>query len=105
MDDDLGTPAAIAALHGLVARGHRGDIDLADARAAVVAGLEILGIAVAVEDGHGDIVGPLVDLLLSQREDARKSKDFARADAIRDKLTEVGVQIEDSASGPRWFRG
>jgi len=104
MDDDLNTPAALAALHSLVAAGHRGDIDAGTARAAVVTGLGVLGIDTASTDGAADIVGPLVELLLRQREDAREAKDFARADEIRNKLTEVGVQIEDSASGPRWYR-
>ncbi len=104
MDDDLNTPAALAALHALVAAGNRGEIDPAQARAAVVAGLGVLGVDTSTEEGAADIVGPLVELLLEQREDARKAKDFARADAIRDKLTDVGVQIEDSADGPRWYR-
>jgi cysteinyl-tRNA synthetase len=104
LDDDLNTPAAIAALHALVAAGHRAEIEPAETRAAVVRGLDVLGIAHEATDLQGDIVGPLVELLLAQREDARKSKDFGRADAIRDQLAAVGVQIEDSASGPRWFR-
>ncbi len=103
LDDDLNTPLAISSLHALVASGHRGDIEGAEARAAVAYGLGVLGVE-AEADGQADIVGPLVELLLTQREDARKAKDFARADAIRDQLVAVGVQIEDSASGPRWFR-
>ena len=104
MDDDLNTPAALAALHALVAGGNRGDIDPACARAAVVTGLGVLGVDTSGDGETTDIVGPLVELLLRQREDARRSKDFARADEIRDELAEIGVRIEDSAQGPRWYR-
>ena len=47
----------------------------------------------------GDAV---VDRLLALRLDARKNKDFAKADAIRNLLTEAGVLLEDTPSGPRW---
>jgi cysteinyl-tRNA synthetase len=107
MDDDLNTPVALAALHELVREGHsaleRGETDLAaSSRAAVVAGLQILGCE-ARADERSDVVGPLVELLLDQREQARAAKDFERADAIRDQLTEIGVVVEDSPQGARWF--
>jgi cysteinyl-tRNA synthetase len=117
MDDDLNTPGALAALHDLVRQGHsaleRGEHDIAsEVRAAVAKGLEILGCR-ADTDARGsgggprfertDLVGPLVELLLGQREAARKAKDFTRADEIRERLATIGVQVEDSAQGPRWF--
>jgi cysteinyl-tRNA synthetase len=107
MDDDLNTPGAIAALHDLVREGHsaveRRELDLAgQVRAAVVRGLDVLGCAPA-DDARTDLVGPLVTLLLEQREAARATKDFARADEIRAKLAEIGVQVEDSPEGARWY--
>ena len=107
LDDDLNTPGALAALHELVREGHsaleRGETAIAgEARAAVVAGLAVLGIEPSA-DARTDVVGPLVELLLEQREGARAAKDFARADEIRDKLTAIGVRVEDSSEGPRWF--
>jgi cysteinyl-tRNA synthetase len=36
------------------------------------------------------------------RDEARKAKDFAKADTIRKLLTEAGVEIEDTKEGPRW---
>jgi cysteinyl-tRNA synthetase len=107
MDDDLNTPQAVAALHEIVTDGHRA-VEASDdsaagiGRAAVECGLGVLGCAPS-SDERTDIVGPLVELLLQEREDARNAKDFSKADAIRVHLAEIGVQIEDSASGPRWF--
>jgi cysteinyl-tRNA synthetase len=107
MDDDLNTPGALAALHEITREGNsaieRGETEAAAAaRAAVVTGLAVLGCDPA-DDVRSDVVGPLVELLLEQREAARAAKDFARADEIRNRLQEIGVQVEDSAQGPRWF--
>ncbi len=44
----------------------------------------------------------LVSAQLREREEARKSKDFTRADAIRDMLAEAGIIIEDTPHGPTW---
>jgi len=44
----------------------------------------------------------VVDALLALREEARRTKDFARSDLIRELLTQAGVAVEDTAQGPRW---
>jgi cysteinyl-tRNA synthetase len=108
MDDDLNTPGALAALHEIVREGNsaveRGETERASqSRAAVMKGLEILGCDPVADDARTDLVGPLVELLLEQRTAARAAKDFARADEIRARLAEIGVQVEDSSDGPRWF--
>jgi len=46
-----------------------------------------------------------IDALIVERADAKKSKNFGRADEIRDQLTEAGVVLEDSAGGTTWRRG
>jgi cysteinyl-tRNA synthetase len=107
MDDDLNTPAALAALHEIVRVGHsaleRGENDIAsESRAAVSKGLSLLGCE-AGSDERSSLVGPLVELLLEQREQARAAKEFDRADEIRNRLTGIGVRVEDSSEGPRWF--
>ncbi len=43
-----------------------------------------------------------IEDLLQQRRDARANRNFARADAIRDELTALGIAIEDGAQGTRW---
>ena len=107
MDDDLNTPGALAALHDLVRQGHsaleRGEATIAtEVRAAVVRGLDVLGCRTDTDE-RTDLVGPLVELLLEQRAAARAAKDFARADEIRARLAAIGVQVEDSSDGARWF--
>ena len=47
---------------------------------------------------------PRVDALVTEREAARRARDFARADEIRQTLEAEGVMIEDTAQGPRWRR-
>jgi len=117
MDDDLGTPAALAVVHDQVRAGNTAldDGDRAGALAAAgavremtaVLGLDPLdphwaGTLTGGTDHARHALGTLLDDLLAQRTDARRSKDFARADAIRDQLTAAGVGIEDTPDGPVW---
>ncbi|HEY5277776.1 MAG TPA: cysteine--tRNA ligase, partial [Coriobacteriia bacterium] len=57
--------------------------------------------------GGGDarlrpILDGVIAELLEQRQAARARKDFAASDAIRDRLTNLGISVEDTPSGPRW---
>ena len=45
-----------------------------------------------------------IDALISERAEAKKARDFGRADAIRDQLTEAGIVLEDGAGGTTWRR-
>jgi cysteinyl-tRNA synthetase len=47
-------------------------------------------------------VDALVNVLLEERAAARASKDWARADAIRDRITAAGIQVEDTPDGTTW---
>ncbi|MFD7337083.1 DALR domain-containing protein, partial [Streptomyces violascens] len=119
MDDDLGVPQALAIVHTTVRQGNSAlaadDKEAATARLAEVrAMLGVLGLDPLDEHwaGEGDrgadlhgAVDTLVRLVLEQREAARSRKDWATADAIRDQLTQSGLVIEDSPSGPRWTLG
>jgi cysteinyl-tRNA synthetase len=118
MNDDLGTPAAVAALHNSVREGNlaldAADQDSAAARLGEVNGmLAILGLDADSDSwrrGNDDqrlaaVIDGLIAELLKQRESARERKDFAAADAIRDSLAQLGVEVSDTPQGPRWKLG
>jgi cysteinyl-tRNA synthetase len=115
MDDDLGTPAAVAAIHETVRQGNTAladddDTAVAGALGSVRAMLGVLGLdpldpqwATGGSDEQlTHVTDGLVSLALEQRQAARARKDFAAADAIRDQLTHLGVSVEDTPQGPRW---
>jgi cysteinyl-tRNA synthetase len=117
MDDDLGVPAALAVVHDATREGNaalaRCDGDgVRSAAASVRAMLAVLGLdpygepwasrAGGEADSLRAVVDGLVGVLLDQRAQARARRDFAEADAIRDRLTAVGVVVEDTPAGPRW---
>ncbi|WP_326597555.1 cysteine--tRNA ligase [Streptomyces sp. NBC_01803] len=119
MDEDLGVPQALAAVHTTVRQGNaalaEGDKESVVALAAQVrAMLGVLGLDPfdarwAAAGGRGDeltgVVDTLVRLVLKQRQAARERKDYATADAIRDDLQSAGLVIEDTPNGPRWEIG
>lgn len=115
MDDDLGTPGALAVLFGTVKEGNvaleRGDAPaVTGAYTAVRSMLGVLGLDPGAPewqdqqpaDNLRPVVDGLVAALLEQRAQARARKDWAAADAIRDQLAALGLKIEDTPTGPRW---
>jgi cysteinyl-tRNA synthetase len=116
MDDDLGTPAAVAVIFDCVREGNRqlseGSADEAGRNAAAVrAMLGVLGLDPADEaweTGAGDdaklthAIDVLVAGLLEQRAQAREAKDWGAADAIRDRIKAAGIEVEDTPDGPKW---
>jgi len=117
MDDDLGTPAAVAAVHEVVREGNKllsgGDSPALRGNAGSVrAMLDVLGLdpfdphwgggGSGQDERLTAAVDALVAGLLEQRAAARASKDFAAADAIRDQLKAAGIELEDTPQGPKW---
>ena len=122
MDEDLAVPAALAAVHASVRDGNQAlaASDKTGVRASLVqarAMLDVLGLDPLAPQWAGpaaglpgpgsgdrlrDVVGSLVRLTLQQRNAARARRDYATADAIRDGLDEMGIQVEDTPEGPRW---
>ena len=112
--DDLNTPLAVSELHGLVARLNKAqsDEERAVERSKLLAGGQLLGLlendAVTWFQGpDGPDGGPAaeeIEALIEQRKTARKEKDFATADRIRDELAERGILLEDGPEGTTWKR-
>ena len=117
IEDDFNTPEALAVLFDLVSSGNallekidRGDAAAAGELATLHHEFESLAEVLGVSPGRdwpqargSAALGPLVEYLLHLREEARKAKDFARADEIRDRLAAAGVTVEDRPGGPRWY--
>ncbi len=110
MDDDLNTADALGAMFEYI-RDINTSIDGGTFRAGNVKGaLEMLGKFDAIFDvlrpsaQEGALTDEQVDALIGQRNQARKSRDFARADAIRHELAEQGIVLEDTKDGVRWKR-
>jgi cysteinyl-tRNA synthetase len=120
MNDDLGTPAAVAVIHETVKAGNKaiadGDKHTATQSAlAVRAMADVLGIdpfdprwttvRSPEDDAQRRALDTLVRERLGARATARVEKDYATADAIRDLLTRAGVVVEDTPTGARWTLG
>lgn len=115
MNDDLAVPAALAVISELVKEGNNAlaakDSKILEVSSAQVRGaLAVLGCdpwddTWAKNDaGLEDVLSGLMKTLLQEREEARARKDFASADRIRDRITELGLTLEDTPDGPRWSR-
>ena len=106
MDDDLNTADAIAALFDLVRDCNIyfvtpkpiADIDAAIKLFDTIC--DVLGILYSKNE-HADI-GAEIQAKIDERQEARKARDFARADVIRDELLAQGIQLKDTPDGVRW---
>ncbi|WP_336208486.1 cysteine--tRNA ligase [Nonomuraea sp. LPB2021202275-12-8] len=113
LDDDLGTPQALAVVHEVVREGNvalaKGDKEaVARLLAETQNMLDVLGLdprSPQWRSAGSDLkpaVDALVEVALEQRKAARARKDYAAADAIRDQLAAAGITVEDTPHGPRW---
>ena len=114
MNDDLAVPQALALVSEWLSQGNtsltRGEsADVASAAAKIRGVLTVLGcdpfdaaFAASENSELTQAIDGLISLLLEQREAARSRKDFAAADAIRDRISGMGITVEDTPEGPRW---
>jgi len=112
--DDLNTPKALAEMFGIVRslnKAESGEERLQLAAQLLAAG-DLVGLLeqdpeawfAGAAAADGELCAAEIEALLAERNAARAARDFARADAIRDRLAAEGVAIEDGADGTRWRR-
>lgn len=108
MEDDLNTADAIAALFNLTKEINTmlgGEPCKADCEAALSLFDELCGVLGLVYNvKKADDLDAEVEALIAERTAARKARDFARADAIRDQLKEMDIVLEDTPQGVKWSR-
>jgi cysteinyl-tRNA synthetase len=117
MDDDFNTPEALAVLFDLVREVNRLRRESDSAAAPLGAELRRLGGILGIlqddpeaylrggEGGAEGLSDAQIEELIAQRLAARKAKNWAEADRIRDELKSKGVLLEDGAGGTTWRRG
>jgi cysteinyl-tRNA synthetase len=99
LEDDLNTSEAFAVLHELVTTVNRTGAGVTEAIAFLREADKVLAILDEPEGADAEIDG-----LMASREAARKSRDFKKADAIRDDLLRRGIELLDTPQGTRWRR-
>ncbi len=110
MDDDFNTPGAISVLFDLAKSINKEKGEKASKLAGRLKQLAgVLGIleqdpCVFLTSGAGDDDSSEIEALIKERNEARKAKDWARADAARDRLKAMNVELEDGPSGTTWRR-
>ena len=107
MDDDFNTADAIAAVFDLVkfintnTDGESSKEYLQNLLSQLVALTDVLGIIVEKEQ---EMLADDIEALIAERQAARKERNFARADEIRDELLVKGIILEDTREGVKWKR-
>lgn len=105
LTDDLNTPMAIAELHALAGLALAGD---RAAAGALKAGAGMLGLLQEDPEkwfkGDASEDDAAIEALIAERLAAKKARDFAKADALRDQLQAQGIVLEDSKDGTTWRR-
>ena len=109
MDDDFNTRAAIETMFQMARFTNKGMKEATLSRAAAgrfVRLIEefngILGILPETGSGNSELLDSVMSILIDLRAELRKNKMYAYADMIRDRLSESGIRLEDSADGAVW---
>ena len=107
MEDDFNTADALAAIFELVKFANTNATEKSSAAFAeallsqLVKLSDVLGLKVIKKE---EILDKEIEALIEERQEARKAKNFARADEIRDELLEKGIVLKDTREGVKWKR-
>ena len=108
MDDDLNTADAIASIFELVRDINTNVVGKTPSKALVEGAIamfdELTGVLGLVYNRKTETLDSDVEALIGARTNARKEKNWAEADRIRDQLKEMGIVLEDTAQGVKWHR-
>ncbi|HEX7062388.1 MAG TPA: cysteine--tRNA ligase [Woeseiaceae bacterium] len=112
LEDDLNTPKALSELFAVARAVNRAEsaAEKRDLAAALAAAGRVIGLLGADPEEwfagaeEGALPAAEIERLLEERSEARRRRDFAAADAIRDRLAAAGIAIEDGPAGTRWRR-
>jgi cysteinyl-tRNA synthetase len=105
MDEDLGTPAAIAILFELaraVNRGRDEGRDITAVQSLLRELADVLGFTFAAPAAKQQEAAPFIELLISLRAELRAAKQWALADRVRDGLKDLGIELKDGPTGTTW---
>ena len=107
LDDDFNTPQALAVLFDLAHGINRVPAGSADgARVALRELAGVLGLTLTAAETGSQEAAPFIELLIQTRSELRAERQYALADGIRARLAELGVALEDTATGTEWeYRG
>jgi len=108
MDDDFNTAAALASIHDLVREINTllatDDLKSDDRECVLEASGKFDSVLGVFGTEESEILETDIESLISERQEARHNRDFARSDQIRDELAEKGIVLEDTKDGVRWKR-
>jgi cysteinyl-tRNA synthetase len=99
--DDFNTPRAMAEAFELVGEANRDEVSGREAALALAEMLALVGLDSLTQPDQGAEADEEAERLLGERQAARAAKDFERADEIRDRLTQLGWEVRDSAEGAK----
>ncbi|MGH9968134.1 MAG: cysteine--tRNA ligase [Pyrinomonadaceae bacterium] len=106
MDDDLNTSVALAAIHNLTREVNsalaRKQLSEDNKRELLELFKRFDSVLNIIGEGQTEIIESEIQALIDERQEARRRRDFIRADEIRDQLVDRGITLEDTKDGVRW---
>ncbi len=114
LEDDLNTPSALSHLHEIAHRLNtsQDDAECMKLKKALLSSGELMGLLRQdpqawlrwAPPSQDNLEDEAIETLIRERNEARRARDFKRADEIRDRLSQQNVQLEDTPAGTRWRR-